>query len=224
MNKYDLVKKIEIFAPLDTQESWDCSGWIVDNGYTEVNKVLFALTITDKIYEQAINLDCDMIISHHPLFKVPLRYKNLSMYCAHTNFDKVLGGTTDILIKSLGWIGKPHGDFVRLVELEKEMSVEFLKKKLMCISPKLRIVNNNDIKMIKTIGFCAGSGSEFISETQCDAFVTGDIKFHTAVESDKVLIDIGHFESELPAVKFLMELTELDERKGLIANEKSPFV
>jgi len=224
LNKYEIVKRIEKFAPLDTQESWDASGWIIDGVNKEVNKVLFALTITDKIYEQAIDKNCDMIISHHPLFTVPLRYKNIDMYCAHTNFDKAFGGTTDLLIQALGWVGEPCGDFPRLVELDKEMSVEFLKVKLMYLSPKLRLVNNNNTKMIKTIGFCAGSGSEFISKTPCDAFVTGDIKFHTAIDSDKVLFDIGHFESEIFAVKFLRDLTEVDENEGIIADEKSPFV
>ena len=223
MNKYEIVKKIETFAPLDTQESWDASGWIVDKGGSEVNKVLFALTITDKIYEQALDKNCDMIISHHPLFTVPIKYRNINMYCAHTNFDKTYGGTTDLLLKALGFVGEPYGEFVRLVELDKEMGIEYLKLKLIHFSPKLRMVNNNNTQMVKTIGFCAGSGSEFINETPCDAFVTGDIKFHTAVEANKVLFDIGHYESEVFAVKFLRELTGLNEKEGLIANEKSPF-
>lgn len=224
MNKYEIVKKIETFAPPETQESWDSSGWIVDNGFSEVNKVLFALTITDKIYEQAITKNCDMIISHHPLFTVPLKYKDINMYCAHTNLDKAYGGTTDLLLKNLGYVGEPYGDFVRVVEFEKEISIEYLKVKLMYISPKLRIVNNFDLKTLKKVGFCAGSGSEFISDTPCDAFVTGDIKFHTALGTDKILFDIGHFESEIFAVKFLRELTGLSEREGLIADEKSPFI
>ena len=224
MNKYDIVKKIETFAPLDTQEPWDASGWLIDNGIEEINEVMFALTITDKIFEQAIEKNCDMIISHHPLFYVPFKYKNINMYCAHTNFDKAFGGTTDLLLKELGFVGEPFGDFVRLVDLSKEMSVEYLKIKLMYLSPKLRMVNNYNVDMIKTIGFCAGSGSEFINSTPCDAFVTGDIKFHTAVESNKVLFDIGHFESEKFAVKFLKELTEISDTEGVIADEKSPFV
>jgi len=223
LNKYEIVNKIEKFAPLDTQEKWDCSGWIVDNGISEINKVLFALTITDKIYEQAISAGCDLIISHHPLFYVPIHYKNINMYSAHTNLDKACGGTTDLLLKALGYVGEPFGDFVRIVDFEKEMSPEYLKVKLMYISPKLRVVNNNDTKFIKKIGFCAGSGSEFISETPCDAFVTGDIKFHTAIESDKVLFDIGHFESEIFAPEVLKRITEVGE-KGVIADEKSPFI
>lgn len=227
MNKYDIVKKIENFAPLDTQESWDSSGWIVEKTGDEVNKVLFALTITDNIVQQAIKFGCDMIISHHPLFTVPIEYRKINMYCAHTNLDKAYGGTTDLLLDALHLNGTMYNEFVRVVELEQEMSVEFLKLKLLPISPRLKMVNNTGAKTVKRIGFCAGSGSEFIKSMPCDAFVTGDIKFHTAVESNKVLFDIGHFESEIPVVRFLRELTELGDSnggKGIIANETSPFI
>lgn len=224
MDKYELVKKIENYAPLETQEKWDSSGWIVNRTDSDINKVMFALTITDKVVEQAAKANCDMIISHHPLFFVPISYKKINMYCAHTNLDKALGGTTDILLERLNLNGTPYNDFVRVVELEQEMSVEYLKLKLLPISPRLRLINNNGIKMIKKIGFCAGSGSEFISQTPCDAFVTGDVKFHTAVETNKVVFDIGHFESEIFTVKLLKELTELSDKEGIIADEKSPFI
>ena len=222
MNKYEIVRKIEEFAPLNTQEKWDCSGWAVDKSDNdEVHKILFTLTITDDVFRQAINKDCDMIISHHPLFYVPLKYKDMNIYCSHTNLDRAEGGTTDTLIKKLGFTKTANDDFVRIVELNESISVEELKEKLLKISPKLRYVNNLNTKKIKTIGFCAGSGSEFIGET--DAFVTGDLKFHTALESKKVVFDIGHFESEIFAPEILKRITEVGE-KGVIANEKSPFI
>lgn len=223
MNKYEIIKKIEEFAPIETQESWDASGWIIDTPNADVNKIMFALTITPQVYEQAVNTHCDMIISHHPLFYVPYNYKNINMYCAHTNLDKALGGTTDLLLNAIHLNSKPYNDFVRIVELENEMSVEFLKLKLLPISPHLRIINNYHVKTIKTIGFCAGSGSDFIDSTPCDAFVTGDLKYHTAVECNKVVYDIGHFESEIFSVPFLKELTGVNE-KGVLADEESPFV
>ncbi|MCQ2738969.1 MAG: Nif3-like dinuclear metal center hexameric protein [bacterium] len=223
MNKYEIVQRIEKFAPLDTQEKWDASGWISDNEKKEVNKILFALTITDKIYSQAVDNDCDMIISHHPLFYVPFEYKNINMYCAHTNLDKANGGTTDILLKELGLCGQPFGDFVRVVDFEERIHINEFKEKLYRISPNLRYVNNYELKSFKKAGFCAGSGSEFISEAPCEVYITGDIKFHTAIETTKVLFDIGHFESEIFAVKLLKELSGVNE-KGIIADEKSPFI
>lgn len=222
MNKYEIVKRIEEFAPLDTQESWDASGWIVDLPELEVDKVLFALTITDDVLEQAVRNGCKMIISHHPMFFVPFKYSNINIYCAHTNLDKAKGGTTDTLLKNLHFEGKQFNDFVRIVDLENEMSIEFLKLKLLPISPRLRIVNNKKVKTIKRIGFCAGSGSEFIKDTPCDAFVTGDLKYHSAIETNKVVYDIGHFESEIMSVSLLKELSGVNE-KGLIAYEESPF-
>ena len=101
MNKYEIVKKIEDFAPLETQEAWDASGWVVDTASPEVNKIMFALTVTDYIVDQARRNDCDMIISHHPLFYVPYKYSGINIYCAHTNMDKANGGTTDLLVKAL---------------------------------------------------------------------------------------------------------------------------
>ena len=220
MNKYDIVKKIEKFAPLDTQEKWDASGWIVDLKNVDVQKIMFALTITEKVYQQALEQNCDMIISHHPLFFVPFEYKKINMYCAHTNLDKAQGGTTDLILKELGFNGCGD-DFVRIVCLDKPISVIELREKLQKISPNLRMVNNYDTKEVQSIGFCAGSGSEFINENKTDAFVTGDLKFHTALESKQVIFDIGHFESEIFAPKLLMELCEVE---GVLANEKSPFI
>ena len=223
MNKYEIVQKIENFAPLDTQESWDASGWAVEKAECEVNKILFALTVTKDVFEQAHKENCDMIISHHPLFFVPFEYKIINIYCAHTNLDRAEGGTTDTLIKKLGFKKSENIDFVRIVKLESPISTEDLKQKLLKISPKLRYINNCGTKEISSIGFCAGSGSEFINETDTDAFVTGDLKFHTALDANKLVFDIGHFESEIFAPQILKEITEVGE-KGVIANEKSPFI
>ena len=234
MNKYDIVRKIEEFAPLETQEKWDCSGWGIDtngklkieNGkciITTVNRILFALTVTDKVVQQAREKGCDMIISHHPLFYIPLQWKDINIYCAHTNLDKAEGGTTDTLIKKLGFKKTESFEFVRIVRLEKPITVEELRQKLLKVSPKLRYINNYDAKEIRSIAFCAGSGSEFINETDTDAFVTGDLKFHTALDCKQVVFDIGHFESEIFASQILKEISGVGE-KGVIAYEKSPFI
>ena len=223
MNKYEIVRKIEEFAPLETQEQWDCSGFLVENDKKNVNKILFALTVTDKIVKQARDAGCDMIISHHPLFYAPFDWKDINIYSAHTNLDKAEGGTTDTLIKELGFTKTESYEFVRIVKLDKPITVEELRTKLSKISPKLRYINNYNVKEVQSISFCAGSGSEFINETNTDAFVTGDLKFHTALDCKQVVFDIGHFESEIFAPKILKEITQVGEN-GVIADEKSPFI
>ena len=223
MDKQQIVKIIENFAPLNLAEPWDCSGWVVDCENQSVQKIMLCLTVTDDVVKQAKSEYCDIIISHHPLFFVPFEYKGINIYCAHTNLDKAKGGTTDELIKTLGLKASPSDDFVRYVDFQT--SVEEFTQKLCKLSNNVRIVNNKNLTEIKKIAFCAGSGSEFIQEATyngADAFVTGDLKFHPAIESKIVLFDIGHFESEIPVLnvfkKLLQNYTEM-----VFAAEKSPF-
>lgn len=220
MNKYELVSKIEKIAPLETQEDWDCSGWVVDTKDSEVKKVMLALTITDDVVNQAKQKGCDMVISHHPMFSVPLKYKDINIYASHTPMDKAKGGTTETLIQELGYQDfEVINDFVR--RIQTDIRVNDFRKKLEQISNNVRLINNNSVENIKKIAFCAGSGADFIECTDADAFVTGDLKYHTAVETNKVVFDIGHFESEILVLKRFKEVLGIDVE---IANEKSPFI
>ena len=109
MNKYEIIQKIEDFAPLPTQEKWDCSGFAVETEKSEIQKVMLCLTVTGDVICQAKTQNCDMIISHHPLFKIDCHSELVSksfkplidVYCAHTNLDKAKGGTTDTLIETI---------------------------------------------------------------------------------------------------------------------------
>lgn len=222
MNKFDLVRKIEKFAPLDTQEKWDCSGWLVCTKNNNVDKIMLALTVTDDVVAQAKKQNCDMIISHHPIFCVPVNYSDIDIYCAHTNMDKAQGGTTDTLLKALNLeSNETVCEFVKIVKLQKPVKVSDFYEKLKTISKNARYINNNNTEYISTIGFCAGSGSEFIFDTDVDAFVTGDLKFHTALDSKIVVFDIGHFESEILILPVFKEILGVDV---VFAEEKSPFI
>lgn len=223
MNKNHLISKLEALAPVDTQEPWDCCGWIVEHpDKDDVQKVMFALTVTEQVFKQAKEQGCDLIVAHHPLFVVPMDYKDVQMYCAHTNLDKALGGTTDTILENLGLNpDRIECEFVRIVELESPMNVEAFAALLRRISPKLRYVNNCAVQEIKTVAFCAGSGSEFLDEVDADAFVTGDLKYHTACEAKKVVYDIGHFESEVLIKEKFQKILGIE---GVMADEKSPFI
>jgi len=237
MDKFEISKIIEDFAPLELAEDWDYTGWIVDCNSNEVDKIMLALTVNDDVVRQAHENNCNMIISHHPLFFVPIDYKDINIYCAHTNLDKTEGGTTDELIRVLDLKPTCHCEhrrsirseairpFIRYVELEKPVSIIEFGQKLKSFSNNIRLVNNFGVETIQKIAFCAGSGSEFIQEVYengADTFVTGDIKFHTALESPVVIFDIGHFESEIPILKVLENLLK-DKVEVTTAIEHSPF-
>lgn len=236
MNKYEITKRIEKFAPPELAEKWDCSGWIVETSNTDIQKIMLCLTVTDDVVKQAKNQNCDMIISHHPLFKINCHSELISeslkplidIYCAHTNLDRAKGGTTDTLIKTLGlsdfYIKNFGGEFTRYIDFQT--SVQDFITKLKVISPHLRYVNNKGITKLKRIAFCAGSGTEFIQEAfenGADALVTGDLKFHTALDSPIVVFDIGHFESEIMILDVFEKLIN-NYVKVVRAKEHSPLI
>lgn len=70
--------------------------------------------------------------------------------------------------------------------------------------------------VVEKVAVCAGGGGELLKdavEQGAEAYVTGDVKYHTAREAAAagiVLVDVGHAASELPAVRWLAE--ELEKR------------
>lgn len=231
-----ITNLIEKFAPLELQEGWDCCGFQIDSSNNGIKKILLCISATEQIINQAIENNCDLIIAHHPLFFIPFSFnKGIPIYSAHTNLDRTLGGTTDALIdlleldcKKISDENKPH-DFVRGIEFKEVTSLDnftkILKEKLGLES--LRVVNNHNKEKIKRIVFCAGSGADFIEyakQVDADVFVTGDVKYHTALDSDVIIIDVGHFESERPVLKTLEKLFKTLDIGVTIADEKSPFI
>lgn len=235
MNIKKIIKIIESFAPLELQESWDCSGFVI-NGQelTETNdikKILLCLSVTENIINQVVEKNCDLIISHHPLFFIPFEFnKGIPIYSAHTNLDKTDGGTTDTLIDLLGFNkAQKIFDFLRLIELKEEILlnnfIKLLKTKLNLVN--IRVVNNFNKQKVGKIAFCAGSGGDFldsVQEIKADVFVTGDVKYHQALDSNAIIIDIGHFESEYPVLETIKNLLENSGIEVIIADEKSPFI
>lgn len=89
-----------------------------------------------------------------------------------------------------------YGDFEN--EMEETEFLEFVKKIF-----GLKVIRHSKFlgKKIKRVGVLGGSGASGIKAAisqQCDAYLTGDVKYHDFfLAENKMLIgDIGHFESE----------------------------
>ena len=79
--------------------------------------------------------------------------------------------------------------------------------------------------ILALIGFspvmAACNNNEVVVNDNSD-IVTGDIKFHTALDSPIVIFDIGHFESEILVLQVFEKL--LPDVETIRADEKSPFI
>lgn len=244
VNIDEVIKVLENFAPLETAQSWDNSGWQINLGKKQANKVLLCLSVTPKILSQAIENGCDFIISHHPLIFGGLKNisyetvtqklivdcirNNIQVYSAHTNLDCAHGGVNDTLCDKLGVSPvETIADFVKIAEFPEPMTLDsfILKLKISLNAPKIKIINPQNKQEIRKIAVCGGSGGDFVNELKgIDAFITGDIKYHTALEvQDMILIDAGHFETEKIILQTLKNLLHDVAQDIVIAKETEPW-
>ncbi len=114
----DIISSLEEFAPPQLQENYDNTGLNIGNPNDIVKGVLITLDVTPEVINEAIENQCNLIISHHPLIFGKLKsitgsnhiekciitaIKNdISIYCGHTNFDSVSNGVSHKICKKLG--------------------------------------------------------------------------------------------------------------------------
>ena len=93
-------------------------------------------------------------------------------------------------------------------EMEEADFLTFVKDKF-----NLKVIRHSDLisKKIKRVGVLGGSGASGIKAARsqkCDAYLTGDVKYHDFFQSEgKMLIcDIGHYESEQFVTQQIIEI------------------
>lgn len=118
MKIFELTSFLESIAPANYQESYDNSGLLVGDPNQEVQRALVSLDCTEEVVEEAIQKNCDVIISHHPIvFKGLKRFNNsnyvertvikaikndIALYAIHTNLDNVVNGVNYKLADKIG--------------------------------------------------------------------------------------------------------------------------
>lgn len=240
----DIYNYIDSIAPFNTQEEWDNSGLLVGDENAEVTKILFALDVTSDIINQAVDCGADLIVTHHPIIFKPvsdvlsdsLIYKliknNISIICAHTNYDKATDGVNDILCNTVGFDSykKIENTCLNVAELNNEISADSFVNSVK--NSLLGSVRYNSInKSIKKVAVCSGSGSDYLSlakELDCDALLTGDASHHSFIdanEMDILLVAAGHFETEMIAILPLMNriICQFDVA-CILAHQETPVI
>jgi len=235
------IKKIYKFlnelSPFELQESWDNSGLLVGDMDNKIKKIYVSLDLDLELVEKIE--ENSLIITHHPLiFKplktlVPISYsqkiaikliqKNINLISMHTNFDKTHLNKY-VMKKVLGFEYEKSDDFILTAKIDMEFDkfVNHIKKSLNVDS--LNVVKCHD--KITSFSLTTGSGMSLLPSIKSDCFLTGDIKYHEAMEAKArniSLIDITHYESEKYFCKALKEELNEFENFVIIQNSKNPF-
>lgn len=195
MKVKDVVKALERFAPLPLQESYDNAGLQI--GLTEeqeVSGVLLCLDVTEDILHEAIETDCNLVVSHHPLFFRPIRKiasdsmvgrcaqiaisNNIAVYSAHTNLDNAKGGVNYEIAQKLRLenvtflkpINSDNSGSGAIGDLPGAMQCQELLD-LLANTFKVKAIMHNDgscdwhaTNGIKRVALCGGAGDFLLEE------------------------------------------------------------
>ncbi|CAG0908339.1 unnamed protein product, partial [Cyprideis torosa] len=205
-----IIKLIEDFAPLSYQESYDNSGLLLGKAEKLVNSALLCLELDEQVLQEAIDLNADLIITHHPLiFKgikklrgdnaveriiIEAIKRDIAIYVAHTNLDSVRGGVSermaDVLeLKNKRILAPANEDLRKLVVFVPENHADLLREAI--FKAGAGKIGNYDSCSFNAEGF-----GSFKAGDEANPFV--DFKYHQffEAEDDIIIADIGHYESE----------------------------
>jgi dinuclear metal center YbgI/SA1388 family protein len=230
----DVARFLDEFAPPTLAESWDNVGLLVGSGQQTVERVMTCLTITPASAAEAVSQRANLVVSHHPLPFRPLARltadstegrlllalieAKIAVFSPHTAFDSAQRGINQRLADGLALQdaaplvpgaepGQGAGRFGRLAATISLDQLAGRVKQLLGID-NLHAVGPLD-QAVETVAVACGSAGEFVGPAKaadCDALVTGEVRFHTALEAESLglgLVLAGHFASERFAVEQL---------------------
>lgn len=203
-NIYDYIKTL---APEYMAEDWDHVGLLCGRSDREVKRVLVALDPFRAACEEAKRLDCQLLVTHHPMIwkldavndatetgrnLLYLIENGIAAVNAHTNLDFAPGGVNDCLASRLGLTetevidpvgednhGRPYG-LLRggnIAACAPEKFAAFVKTALSCEG--LRWVDGG--RAVRRVAVGGGNCVDAlarVAELGYDAFVTADAKYN----------------------------------------------
>lgn len=237
-NIYDFLDNLSPFA---LQEKWDNAGLLVGSFNDEIEKIYISIDLDEELIDEVE--EKSLIITHHPLIFSGLKRVNYDSYSTkllqklikkdialismHTNIDKTHLNKY-VVNEILGFKIENTNEFISYANVNMPFNdlVKYVSNKLNLKTTKA--VKCNDF--IKNVAIVTGSGMSLITEVQADCFLTGDIKYHDAMEAKArgiSLIDIRHYESERHFSSLLegllSEYLKKNELKAIITASKNPF-
>jgi len=195
-------------APGYMKETWDNVGLVVGRGDRPVTKLLVALDASMEVLEEAENMNCQLVVSHHPVIFGGLKQlnedsvtgravlfaaeKKIACVNMHTNLDSVHGGVNDILAAALGLkeisLVSPRGTdeagegygYLRCGFVQEVSLPDFAAFVKCALScPGVRYADGGKpVHKVAVGGGACGDEMAAAIAAGCDTFVTADIKYH----------------------------------------------
>ena len=212
MTCQEMITILQKQAPEHYACDWDNVGLLVGDSQKKVHKIYIALDATEETIEEAIALEADMLLTHHPMIFKGLKKVNtedftgkrvmsliradIAYYAMHTNFD----------VKGMAELA---ADYMQLRECqvleatcEDEQGVQGIGRvgvlpEEMTVTSCARLVKQAfHVEQVKVFGglekkitkaaICPGSGKSVIGEalkSGAQVLITGDIDHHEGIDA-----------------------------------------
>ena len=217
----DVYNYIDKIAPFKNQDKTDNAGLIVGNYNAKIKKILVCLDVTNRVVEEAVEKEIDLIIAHHPLMYPPISKIVGNLIVAHTNLDIAYGGISDLMLARLYFpksevvilpINPDGSGYGRIIELDKPVSAKGLAKKCKDAFNCTVVRYIDSGKALSKVGVTSGSAEESVEaalNARCDAFICGEVTYDRmlfAIDYGLTLIEVGHFHTEDIFCEYLTEV------------------
>lgn len=241
MNIKEILTSIRGLAPEEMAAKWDNSGINVLGSAENITRLAVALDPTPSFVQEALEWGAECIVTHHPLYFDPIapntpgRYfevlrmllaKGAWLYGAHTSLDCCPDGPAQWLGRRLQLrntnVLEPYDEdsaigFGQVGNLPAAMDwkafVQLLSEVLGCNSWREMGQHPSEVYTVAYLPGSGASAAQRAADAGADVFITGDFKYHQALETPLWVLDVGHFVIEEEMIRvFARELDETLER------------
>lgn len=201
-----LISQFETLWPDADKEDWDKPGLMIGSPKHEISKVLLTVDVTGEVLSEAVELGCQLVVSHHPMFLrgafefSDLGFKganasyairnNLAVFSAHTNADFQVDGVTQSLAKALGLtspapLAQANGHVVLGQLTEPLTLLDFARtvaKRIPAVAQGVK-VSGDPQRLISKVAVLAGAGDGYLAavgQSNADLYITSDLRHHPA--------------------------------------------
>jgi len=237
MKILEIYEYLDKLSPFELQEPWDNSGLLIGDFKEEISKIALSIDVDEALINSLEKNT--LLITHHPIIfgglkqlefsKYPANLikkmiqKNISNIAMHTNFDQTHLNEY-VATEILGYKILKKDGFVAYFEIDEDFE-DFAKK----VSSAFGLKCARTVKAstrVKKVALTTGSGCSLMRSLNADCFLTGDVKYHDAMEAKSInlsLIDIGHYESEHFFAQILEKHLKILGLEVIIASSENPF-
>lgn len=228
----DVVRHLEEFAPPAIAAEWDNVGLLVGDPQAGVQRVMTCLTVTPESVREAVDERADLVVAHHPLpFRAMKRITTVShegrllwslaragiaLHSPHTAYDSCAGGINEQLAEALGLRDVQPleelatGGLGRFGVVPQPIAARELAERVKQALgvERLQLAARED-QTCRQVAVACGSAGDLLGAAiarGCDAFLTGEARFHTCLEAEAAGVTLllpGHYATERPGVERL---------------------